>query len=249
MLVTSAKNWSTNLKRDAVPISAWIWRSRTLSLRVLWHEAWRSPKPVGEPASRAGASARSELLAAEESAAPRGDRATEDARRGGSSVPDYANVHLGRAYCQLARRLVLSDKRDEARSAAEQAIQCNQAALELRPENRRYLWEDYLVFSLILLKFPDQTERAAEAALELPRLLPQDPDSYLHAAHLLVRCAGASKDAHRDYGGEAVQMLKNAVEKGLIRDAKQLDPAKFPGLDDRDDFKELRRSLGPASGG
>ena len=108
------------------------------------------------------------------------------------------------------------------------------------------MWEDYLVFSLILLKFPDQAERAAEAALELPRLLPQEPDSYLRAAHLLARCAGASKDAHRDYGGEAVQMLKNAVEKGLIRDAKQLDPAKYSVLKDRDDFKELRRSLNPS---
>ena len=195
-----------------------------MSLRILWHEALKVPKPVGEPAS-GGSNGRSELLAAEESALREAIEQLKMLAPGGSSVPDYANVHLGRAYCQLAKHLILSNKRDEARSAAEQAIQCNQAALELRPENRRYLWEDYLVFSLILLKYPDQTERAAEAALELPRLLPQDPDSYLNAAHLLARCARASKDAHRDYGGEAVQMLKKAVEKGLIRDAKQLDPA------------------------
>jgi hypothetical protein len=201
-----------------------------------------APRPAGESSSSA-AIEHSDLLAAQESAIREAIEQLNMLGEGESGLPDYANVHLGRAYCQLAKRLILGNKPDEARSAAEQAIHYNQAALELRPENRRYLWEDYVIFSLILLKFPDQTERAAQAALELPRLLPQEPDSYIRAALLLARCAGASKDQAHDYGGEAVQLLKNAVEKGLIHDAKQLDPSRFSILKHRDDFKELQRTL------
>jgi len=202
-------------------------------------------QPVGESAA-ARASARSELLAAGESAVHEAIEQLKMLAAGRPGVPDYANVHLGRAYLQLAKRLVRNNKPDEARRAAEQAIHYNEAALKLSPENREYqrwLWEDYLGFSLILLKLPDQTERAAQAALELPRLRPLDPDSYLGAAECLAQCARASKDPGRDYGGRAGQMLKTAVEKGLIHHAKQLDPARFPSLKDRDDFKALRQSL------
>ena len=192
------------------------------------------------------------LLAAAESATREAIEQLNMLAAGRPGVPDYAKVHLGRAYLQLAKRLDFNDKRQEARRAAEQAIHFHEAALELSPGNRQYqrsLWDDYLLFSLILLKLPDQTERVTQAALELPRLRPLDPDSYLNAAYFLARCATASKDQGRDYGGQAVQLLKKGVEKGLFGDAKQLNSRKLDLLKDRDDFKELRRSMVPPRAG
>ena len=207
------------------PIFAWIWRSQTWSSQVASRRVW-SAKPVGESAS-SQAAVRSELLAAEESAIREAIEQLKMLAAGRPASPTTPTFILGGRTANWRSGWFSMIKPEEARRAAEQAIHYNQAALELRPENRRYLWEDYVVFSLILLKFPDQTEQAAQAALELPRLLPQDPDSYIRAASLLARCARASKDQARDYGGQAVQLLKNAVEKGLIHDAKLLDHSRF----------------------
>ncbi len=202
-------------------------------------------QPVGESAA-ARVVARADLLASAESATREAIEQLNMLAAGRPGVPDYAKVHLGRAYLQLAKRLDFNDKRQEARRAAEQAIHFHEAALELSPGNRQYqrsLWDDYLLFSLILLKLPDQTERVTQAAFELPRLRPLDPESYLNAAYFLARCATASKDQGRDYGGQAVQLLKKGVEKGLFGDEKQLNSRKLDLLKDRDDFKELRQSL------
>ena len=171
----------------------------------------------------------------------------------GGAVPDLrrqlaiADAGLApRTGCCLSN-LFKGSKGVESRSAAEQAIRYDEAALELNPEDpdiQLGLWEDYRLLPVVLRTFPDQIDRAAQASKELPRLLPLDLDSYLFAAESLAMCASASKDPLQDYGGEAVRMLKKAVEKGLLHNAKQLGKVRLPALKDREDFKELRRVAG-----
>jgi hypothetical protein len=48
---------------------------------------------------------------------------------------------------------------------------------------------------------------------------------------------------HEDYGRRAVDVLRKAVEIGLIRDPKLLRHKDFLNLQNRDDLKKLLHSL------
>jgi len=164
-------------------------------------------------------------------------------------VPSYLNA-LGLAYHEMAwlfeKKL---NKRNDARSAIEQSIRYCREALDLSPENPEYRANLHAAIqdSSIILRELGETARAAEAAEQLPRVLPEDPNSYYYGAALLTKCMNASKD--EDYGRRAVVILQKAVENGLIKDAKQLDFKEFHELKERDDFRRLRQSLEPPRSG
>jgi len=157
---------------------------------------------------------------------------------------------VGRAYQDMA---VLFEtklkKRNDARLAIEQSIHYCRKALELSPENPEYRKKLRALIgdSSYILRGLGETAGAAAAAEELPRVLPEDLNSYYDAAAILMKCKRASKD--EDYGRRAVVTLRKAVEKGLIREPKQLDLKDFQDLKERDDFRRLRQSLEPPRAG
>jgi tetratricopeptide (TPR) repeat protein len=165
-------------------------------------------------------------------------------------IPSYVDA-LGRAHYEMAHLLMMIKKRADARAAIEQSLRYHRQALDLGPENSQYrahLFAAVGVSSRILLELGD-TALAANAAEELPRLLPEDVMSYYHAATFLTRCMNASKDQDQDYGRRAVNILQKAKENGLIKEAKQLDFKEFRELIERDDFRRLRASLAPPRAG
>jgi tetratricopeptide (TPR) repeat protein len=147
----------------------------------------------------------------------------------------------------VARILLMLNKRDDARSEIEQSISDCRRALELNPENGDYRsnLHELIADSAIILLELGHTAMAAKAAEELPRLRPQDLNSYYRAAILLTDCLTASKDESEDYGGRAVGVLQQAVNRGLIKEKKQLNHTEFRPLKLRDDFDKLYKSIQP----
>jgi len=97
-------------------------------------------------------------------------------------------------------------------------------------------------------------DAAAKAALELPRVVPDQPTEYLRAAAFLAQCVAlvtkderlASADRERraeEYGGEATAVLRQGVQAGHISDPTVLDQPGFRALIDRPDFQRLRSKL------
>jgi tetratricopeptide (TPR) repeat protein len=161
-------------------------------------------------------------------------------------IPSYVDS-VGRAHYEMAKLLMTIKKRDDARSAIEQSIRYHRQALDLRPENFEYranLGAAVGLSSEILLD-RGETAAAANAAEELPRLIPGDVNSYSNAAKLLMKCLNAAKDQRQEYGRRAVGILQKAVDERLIKDAKQLNFKEFRELKERDDFSRLLKSLEP----
>jgi tetratricopeptide (TPR) repeat protein len=158
------------------------------------------------------------------------------------SVPQYQS-DLGRVYYQLAE--IVMEHPDKAHAQALQAVRYQAAALNLSPKSldyRRWLWDDYVILSEILLRL-GRIEPAARAAEELPRLIPDQLLTYLFVANRLTRCADASKGQTPDYQARAVQAIGSAVKDGVIHDAKQLEHKEFRPLKARQDFRRLVLSL------
>ena len=168
-----------------------------------------------------------------------------------SHVPESVTAFLGRGYCQLAAILSNRNEQKEARAAVEKAIVCHQEALKVSPESPKYrewLYNDFGSLSLILLALND-IEGAARAAEELPRLRPDQFNTYRLTVNLLMSCDRATNGRNPDHGNRAVELLREAAQKKLIHDPKQLDLDQFLPLKDRDDFRRLRESLKPPVAG
>ena len=127
-----------------------------------------------------------------------------------------------------------------ARRLLEQAIPHHRAALEFNRRNqagRDYLRDDYGVLAVVLVRLREH-DAAAKAALELPRVVPDQATEYLRAAAFLAQCVElvvkderlASADRERraeEYGGEATAVLRQGVQSGHISDPALLDQAGF----------------------
>jgi tetratricopeptide (TPR) repeat protein len=157
-------------------------------------------------------------------------------------LPSFVGGSLGRADLRSAQALQARDQTDGAREALERAIGYHRAALRSSPESpkyRRYLWDDLTARSLMRLAHRD-VEGAARDAEELPRLLPDNPNSYLQAALLLVQCAERSPDRRASFHDRAMNVLREGVDKHQL-DRKQLDNPHLKALGDREDFRRLRQ--------
>jgi hypothetical protein len=102
--------------------------------------------------------------------------------------------------------------------------------------------------TLLRLAAPDQ---AAVAALEFPRLYPEDLQEHLRAAALLAECAAlgptpadsSGPEGRNDHARRAVAVLEQAAEKHLLRDPRSLEVKELDSLRHRPDFQALVRRL------
>ena len=143
-----------------------------------------------------------------------------------------------------------------ALSHLEQAIRYHRSVLTRNPENRLYrkgLADDLGVMAIVLRE-NGGIDRAADAAEELPRLLPDDFKIYGHAVAILIDCASAVAGDDRfaedrrvelteRYQKRAVHLLRQAVIRGVILLPGQLDRDEFRPLRGRADFERLREGL------
>ncbi len=106
------------------------------------------------------------------------------------------------------------------------------------PFYRHELWHAYLISALIRLKLTD-AEGAARDAAELPRLWPDNRDSHLQSAYLLVKCAEISPGRRVQFHDRAMDLLREGVDKHQI-DRKQLEQVPLKALQDREDFRMLK---------
>jgi len=169
-------------------------------------------------------------------------------------VPEYQSA-LGRGHYQLAKLLLVPNqvtyKPTEALHQAEEAQNLLRQSLQSRPDSdtdQRVLAEDQGVLTLALIDLGRLPEAVA-AAGQLTATRPADPAAYVHAAALLIRCAGAASSTPEGQKlaeeslARAVGILGDAVRAKLIRSSATLDIPDLRLLQDRDDFKALRDSL------
>ena len=165
-------------------------------------------------------------------------------------TPSYLVASLGRAEWQLAKVLMRTNQIAAALAAAELALGHHREALKSSPESPRYrqnLWDDESALSMIRLKHRD-VAGAARDAEELPGISPDNPDSYVQAASLLVQCAGVSPEQKDFFHDRAMKVLGEGVNHGRL-DRRLLDLPGLNPLRDREDFRRLRQPpLPPIAG-
>jgi tetratricopeptide (TPR) repeat protein len=170
------------------------------------------------------------------------------------TFPDY-QYSLGNALHNLSTLYLLSDP-GEARRLLEQAIACEQAALQANPKNPVYRFElraNFALLAEVLLRLGEHGE-ARKAALQVPAFFPDDWQAHTTAAVLLARCVPlAEKDATltegkraetgREYADQTLAALRRAIDKGF-RDGQALEqePA-FAPLRAREEFTQILAGL------
>jgi tetratricopeptide (TPR) repeat protein len=161
-------------------------------------------------------------------------------------VSEYQSAQ-GRTLYSLAR-LQLSEGDDSARDLLTRAIRYHRAVVEADPRdraNREFLRDDYSVLCLALLHARAHAD-AANAAEELPKVLPDDASESLRAAAFLVECGAAASDdpsAPDSYARRAVALLRRAVERQILTDPASLQIPELAPLRARPDFEDLRKTL------
>jgi hypothetical protein len=137
----------------------------------------------------------------------------------------------------------------------EQAIAHEQAALKLSPGHPEYLDRLRLDLSLLaqVLFAMGENTKAIDAIAEITRCVTDDGFSYYGAASLAAlwveRIAMVPtipeeqrKELARAYAEKAMEMLRQAVQKGFT-DVRLLTRSDFNSLRDRDEFKQLVKEL------
>jgi serine/threonine protein kinase len=173
----------------------------------------------------------------------------------------YYHADLGRMLRLLAR-LVLANRNDqaEARRLLEQAVARAQTALRLAPGTEDYLEilrDQYSDLTETLVQVKDHAE-AARIAQQLAHVFPQKWEGYLSAGSFLGRCAAlAEKDDKlsddrrnelaKEYADQAVQRLRDAVQKGYLDLHYLKTDEHLNVLRGRDDFQKLLSELAEKS--
>ncbi len=170
-------------------------------------------------------------------------------------IPHYQYA-LGHNLFDYAKLLFERGSADKAANLVEKAVTSFQKVLESDPGNRVYirnLYEALRLQMLIALELK-QVERAAGCAEQLVTVLPQQLLTYLTAANGLAACVklagedpqAGSDESHRNteiYGRRAVELLREAVQRGLLKSADPLKALELVPLRSREDFRELFQSL------
>jgi len=173
-------------------------------------------------------------------------------------VPEY-RLDLGRTLYSLAtlqlKQLDGNDP-DGARARLSRAIELHRSVLESDPRCqpcREFLRDDYAVLCIALIRSGKHAE-AADAAAELPRIIPDGAGEYLRAADFLAQCAtaaasdttltgsGREKQAEA-YARRAVGLLRRAADGRWIKDPQELWIKDLAPLWPREDFQELKRQV------
>ncbi|HKM52042.1 MAG TPA: protein kinase [Isosphaeraceae bacterium] len=170
-------------------------------------------------------------------------------------VPDYRNA-LGRNLFDYGKLLFERGKSARAANLIEKAVARFQEALKADPGNRVYTKNLYeaLTLQMDLALESNQAERAARCAAQLVDVLPNQLSAYLIVAAGLSQCvklaphenqlASGEREERADaYGRRAVELLRKAVERGLLRSSEPLKAEEFVPLRSRQDFIELFKEL------
>ena len=116
---------------------------------------------------------------------------------------------------------------------------------------REFLRDDQAVLCLSLLRLGAHVQ-AADAAVELPRIVPDGPREYLRAAAFLAQCATAAasdpklpnsdRPARAEaHARRATGLLRQGVIEGWIKDPHELEIKDLAPLWPFDDFKALKK--------
>jgi hypothetical protein len=167
-------------------------------------------------------------------------------------LPSYLGMSLGRAYTQLEKVLAQRKQIDKARAAAELAVNYLRDALKASRESptyRRHLWDAYFDYGKLRIPpHPREVEAVATGAEELPRLWPDNADSYTQAAWVLIQCAEAAPDRQAELLERATRVLATGVNQGKL-DRRGLQQRHFERLRDREDFRRLLPPAKPPKAG
>jgi tetratricopeptide (TPR) repeat protein len=168
-------------------------------------------------------------------------------------VPEY-RLDLGRTLYSLARLRLVGNDPAGARALLTRAIGMHRSLLELDHRGRQpreFLRDDQAVLCMALLRSGEHAQ-AADAAAELPRIIPEGPREYLRGAAFLAQCASEAasdpKIAESDrraraeaYTRRAVGLLRQGVDEGWIKSPHELDINELAPLRPFEGFKHLRR--------
>ncbi|HEX8203369.1 MAG TPA: tetratricopeptide repeat protein, partial [Isosphaeraceae bacterium] len=171
------------------------------------------------------------------------------------TVPEYRGA-LGQSLWNLASFQFSRGAAAEALPILERGIGQLRTALEADGRNRSYrtaLRAAQADLAVALIQKGDHAGAAA-AAEEVPRLVPDEPDSSLRAAGYLARCgviAGADarlpeprrRELREDYARRAVAVLRQAVGLGVLANPRDLDRPELEPLRDRADMRAIRQDL------
>jgi serine/threonine-protein kinase len=170
-------------------------------------------------------------------------------------VPEY-RLDLGRTLYSLGRVRLAGDDPGGARSLLTRATGLHRAVLERDPQSqpaREFLRDDQAVLCMALLRAGAHAQ-AADAAAELPRIIPYGPREYLRAAAFLAQCSSSAasdsklSESERParagvYARRAVELLRQGAMGGWINDPQELSIPELNPLRPRDDFQELKRQI------
>jgi serine/threonine-protein kinase len=170
-------------------------------------------------------------------------------------VPEYLAALGNALFCLGSLRAQRNDLA-EARRLLSKAIEDQRLALASdarSPSYRLALCLSYRNYAEVLKRLAAHAELAA-AAQELPRVAPDDPDAYRYAAIYLagsvILLAGdasiapsAREPLQEEYARTAVDLLREALERRLIRDPRELANPNFDPIRQRNDFQRLLKQL------
>jgi tetratricopeptide (TPR) repeat protein len=162
---------------------------------------------------------------------------------------------LGKALNNQGKVLRARGNLPESHQCLEEAITLQQHILEWDPKNpaRVDLHNHYGSLAQTFVSLGEHVA-APQAVLKMSQVLPENVDSYLRAADLLVPCGAlAEKDPNlavaerqrraEDDAQQAVGQLRQAIERGYMDEKALATDADFTPLRARFDFQELLREL------
>ena len=167
------------------------------------------------------------------------------------AVPEYQNA-LVRNLDDLAQLLLKHNQEAEARRLLQEALRFQQAVLAGNPQDAAYR-EAILTRAEGLLLLGDHA-KAARLVTDLAGAAPSGWPEAPHAAGLLAGCMrlvledsnlgseGQRRLEAKNYGDQAVQLLRQAIAKGF-QDSGYLESPVFQPLRSREDFQALLAGL------
>jgi eukaryotic-like serine/threonine-protein kinase len=170
-------------------------------------------------------------------------------------VAEY-RIALGRTSYTMARLTLRDGDLAAARALLEEAVLHHRTALELDDRSRtcrEYLRDDHGVLAIVLIRLKEHA-LAAQSAADLPRVLPDSGLEYARAAGFLVQCCHLARQDEtvaeplralhgEPYLQEAVDLLRQAFTRKLLKNPAILGQPEFNPLRDRIDFQELQSDL------
>jgi tetratricopeptide (TPR) repeat protein len=162
----------------------------------------------------------------------------------GASLNNLANVLADQKQFQKARELL------------ERAVEIQRAALKSDPKNstyRTFLRNHHANLAGVLAELRLHAE-TARAAVELPLVFSEGPAEYIRAAQFLSLCVRAAErdealsaerrqDLMRNYGDQALGLLREGVARGYTNAAALKNLPVLEPIRSREDFKKMLEEL------